>query len=145
MFAVLGYQTSNEGLFATLVNARRHLAKGGLFVCDFWYGPAVLRDRPAERIKSISGEEDRIIRIARPELDAQQNVVTVSYHLLRLRGVQLVEETQELHQMRYLFQPEIEFFLSQAEMKLLQICPFMRPDEALGEETWNVAAVAKAL
>ena len=64
---------------------------------------------------------------------------------MRLRGVQLVEETQELHQMRYLFQPEMEFFLSQSKMKLIHFCPFMDVDGEVNEDTWNVTAVAQAV
>ncbi len=145
MFAVLGYQTSNDDLFAALQTVRKHLKPNGLFICDFWYGPAVLVQRPAERIKTIHEGEDRIIRIARPEIDTQKNVVTISYQLLRLRGLQLVEETQELHQMRYLFQPEIDFFLAQSKLKLLHFCPFMQFEKVADEETWNVAAIAQAV
>jgi SAM-dependent methyltransferase len=145
MFAVLGYQISNDDLFATLQNVRKHMKPKGLFICDFWYGPAVLNERPVERIKTIKEGEDRLIRIARPEIDTQKNVVTISYQLLRLRGLQLVEETQELHQMRYLFQPEIEFFLARSNMKLLHFCPFMQLEKVADEKTWNVAAVAQAI
>lgn len=144
MFAVLSYQTSNDELFATLQAVRKHLKPNGLFIGDFWYGPAVLKERPVERIITIHEGEDRIIRIAKPEIDTQKNIVSVSYHLLRLRGVQLVEETQELHQMRYLFKPEIMFFLAQAGIKLIDFCPFMRLDESVSEDTWNVTVVAQA-
>ena len=43
MFAVLGYQIGNAGRAGGAAHgARRHLAPGGLFLCDVWYGPAVL-------------------------------------------------------------------------------------------------------
>lgn len=145
MFAVIGYQISNDELFAALQNVRKHLKPKGLFICDFWYGPAVLKQRPCEKIKILHEEEDRILRIARPEIDTQKNVVAVSYHLLRLRGIQLIEESQELHQMRYLFRPEMEFFLFQSGMKLLCFCPFLKPNEPVGEDTWNVTAVAQSV
>ena len=48
MFAVIGYQTSNDELFAALQTVRRHLKPKGLFICDFWYGPAVLKQRPTK-------------------------------------------------------------------------------------------------
>lgn len=145
MFAVLGYQTTNEGLFATLRSVRRHLKNKGIFICDFWYGPAVLQDRPEERAKTIHEGEDRIIRIARPAIDTRTDVVTVSYQILRLRGLQLVEETQEVHEMRYLFRPELDFFMAQAGMKLVHFCPFMKVDSQAAEDTWNVTAVAQAI
>jgi SAM-dependent methyltransferase len=145
MFAVIGYQTSNDDLFATLQTVRSHLKPKGLFICDFWYGPAVLKQRPAERIKFFHQEEDRILRIASPEIDTQKNLATISYHLLRLRGIQLIEETQELHQMRYLFQPEMEFFFTQSKMELIHFCPFMDVGGEVNEDTWNVTAVARVV
>ena len=50
MFAVLGYFPGNSDVQAALDSARRHLRPGGLFFCDMWYGPAVLSQRPSERI-----------------------------------------------------------------------------------------------
>ena len=44
MFAVLGYQTTDED--ARLIETvRTHLAPGGSFVFDVWYGPAVEKYR----------------------------------------------------------------------------------------------------
>src|SRR5262249_47425100 len=50
MFAVLGYQPTNADVRAALRTAHRHLRPGGLFVFDVWYGPAVLRERPSQRV-----------------------------------------------------------------------------------------------
>src|SRR5262249_32654967 len=106
MFAVLGYQTTNEALLETFRQARKHLDPGGLFICDFWYGAAVLHQRPTERAHVISEGEDRIIRIARPTMDLPNNIVHVRYDLFRLRGDRLVSEVREVHSMRYFFRPE---------------------------------------
>ncbi len=57
MFAVLGYQTTSEDVLAALNTVSRHLKPGGLFICDVWYGPAVLIQRPTERVK-IMGLSD---------------------------------------------------------------------------------------
>lgn len=146
MFAVIGYQISNDELFAALQNVRKHLKPKGLFVCDFWYGPAVLKQRPTDRIKIVQNENgDRIIRLAKPEIDIQKNCVTVFYHLLHFQGNQLVNEMRESHEVRYLFQPEIAFFIEQSGMNLIRVCPFAELDLDPSEETWNVSAIAKAL
>jgi len=50
MFAVLSYQVTNEDVLAALGTVRRHLKPGGLFMADVWYGPAVLAQRPGDRI-----------------------------------------------------------------------------------------------
>lgn len=145
MFAVLGYQTSNENLFATLRTAHKHLKSNGLLICDFWYGPGVLYQRPTERARIINDGQDRIIRLTRPTLDTQANIVNVSYHLFRLRGSQLIEETRETHRIRFFFRPEIDFFMTKAGLRLVHFCPFLELDHPVSEETWNVTAIAQAV
>lgn len=145
MFAVIGYQTSNQKFFSTLQTIRKHLVSGGLFVWDFWYGPAVLKKRPTERAKVISENGDRLFRLARPLLDTQSNVVTIHYDLFHFHNSQMVDEAQENHAMRFFFKPEIEFFLGQAGFELMAICPFAELNQAVSEETWNVSAIARAL
>jgi SAM-dependent methyltransferase len=145
MFAVLSYQTSNENLLATLRTVRKHLKPEGLFICDFWYGPAVLYQRPTERAKIINDGQDRIIRLVRPTIDTQTNTVTVLYYLFRLRNNQLIEEAEETHVMRFLFQPEIEFFMAHAGLRLVHFCPFLEFDRCASEATWNVTAIAQII
>lgn len=145
MFAVLSYQTSNAGLMATLNTVRRHLSSGGLFICDFWYGPAVLSQRPEDRVKSVHKGEDRIIRIVKPKMDTQKNVVEVHYEILRLREDRLINEYLESHAMRFLFKPEIEFYLDQTGFSLVHFCPFADTEKEVGESTWNVVTISRAI
>jgi len=145
MFAVLSYQISNDELFSVLKAARRHVKTGGLFVCDFWYGPAVLNQRPEERVKSVWDGNDRIIRMVKPEIDTQNNVVNVHYDILRLVGDRLVEEIQENHSMRYIFKPEIEFYLNQAGFSPLHFCPFADLEKVVSEATWNIVTISRAV
>ncbi|MCB0154272.1 MAG: class I SAM-dependent methyltransferase, partial [Anaerolineae bacterium] len=95
MFAVLNYQTTNQAIQSTLTNARRHLQPGGLFIFDFWYGPAVLKQRPSSRIKVVNAADTQIIRLAEPTLDVNCNTVSVDYHLLLFENKILVEEIKE--------------------------------------------------
>ena len=53
MFAVMGYQTTNEDVEATIRSVRKHLEPGGLFIFDVWFGPAVINERPSERVKFL--------------------------------------------------------------------------------------------
>ncbi len=145
MFAVLSYQVSNDDLFSVIKTARSHLRPGGLFVCDFWYGPAVLNQRPEERVKSVRENDDRIMRIVKPEVFTQKNVVDVYYDILRLRGDRLIDDINEKHSMRFIFKPEIEFFLRQAGFVLSHFCSFLELEREATEETWNVTAISRAI
>lgn len=145
MFAVLGYQTSNADLFATLCNVRRHLGPGALFVGDIWYGPAVLKQRPSDRLKQAWAGDQRIIRVSKARLDTARDLVEVTFHLWCLRADQVIQESQETHYIRYFFLPEIEFFLTQAGLELVSIFACSQPDQPPSEETWNATLVARAV
>ena len=145
MFAVLGYQTGNENLFNTLKAVSSLLKPGGLFICDFWYGPAVLKHRPSTRYKIIQNGESKIIRFVSPEIDTNQNIVTVNYRVLTLQGDHVLGEVVEAHRMRYIFQPEISFMLEQAQMTLLEFSPFLESGQEPSEDNWNVSLVAETI
>ena len=145
LFAVLSYLTTNSDLLAGLQTARRHLTPGGVFIFDFWHGPAVLTDRPTERTRVVEQAGTRTLRHARPEFDFAANIVRVNYHLLELRGSEVVAETKETHSMRYLFRPELDFYCTQAGFELTAFCPFLKPDLLATERDWSVTAVARAI
>jgi SAM-dependent methyltransferase len=144
MFAVLGYQLTNEDAMAALKNVRAHLKPGGAFVFDVWYGPAVLHLRPSERVRVISTPDVQLIRVARGSLDTRQQRCTVSYHLWQLAGEAVVAQTQEAHDMRYFFPLELEFLLQSAGLRLVHLSPFPAFEGEPGETTWNVIGVATA-
>lgn len=145
MFAVLGYQTSNEGIFATLQGVRKHLKPGGLFICDFWYGPAVLKQRPTDRVKVVPKDSDRIVRLTQSAINTQTHIVDVNYHLLHLQEKNLINEVEELHKMRFIFKPELEFFMKQAGLELMGFCSFAELEKTASEDTWNVSAIGQAI
>jgi SAM-dependent methyltransferase len=145
MFAVLGYQYTNAEVVDAITTARAHLDAGGLFAFDVWYGPAVLNERPSERVKVIETDDQRIIRIASGSLDARNHLCTVDYRLWTLDGAQLVDEVTESHTMRYFFPLEIELFLDRAGLSLLKLGAFPDFDADPDPATWNVLALARAV
>lgn len=145
MFAVLGYQLENEDVLSALRTGRRHLTTGGLLIFDVWYGPAVLNQRPTQKIKVIPTQDGRILRVAGGELDVSRHLCAVNYHLLRLEGDRLVGETKESHLMRYFFPKELDLFLECAGFAPLRLGAFPRFHEEPGETSWNVLGVARAV
>jgi SAM-dependent methyltransferase len=146
MFAVLGYLTRTADVEAALKAARRHVCPNGLLFGDVWYGPAVLAQRPSERVKVIEiPGGGQVIRVASSQLDTRRDVCTVDYHLWRLDHGRLAAEVREQHVMRYFFEPELESLLSSASFKLQRIGGFPHFDQPPSEQTWNVAFVARAV
>ena len=145
MFAVLGYQVGNADIQAALATVRRHLRAGGLFFCDFWYGPAVLAQRPSERVKVSESTRGQVIRVATGELDARHDLCTVGYHVWQIEAGRVQAEVREQHPMRYFFAPELELLLASAGFELTRLGAFPNLDDEPTETTWNVALVARAV
>jgi SAM-dependent methyltransferase len=145
MFAVLGYQVANADVQAALSTVRRHLQPGGLFIADVWYGPAVLTQRPGDRVRVIDlANDERILRAASTAMDTRAHVCEVGYHVWRLGNGRVLDETREQHRMRYFFPLELELLLAAARFDLLRLCAFPDLDVDPDETTWNVLFVARA-
>jgi SAM-dependent methyltransferase len=141
MFAVLGYQNSNEDVFKTLVATRKHLKKDAVFVFDVWYGPAVLTIKPSDRVLSLRDGGKRTIRTASTRLDTINHIAEVHYQVISIENSKM-RETVEKHRMRFFFPQEIRFFLSQAGFELLGLFPFGNLNAVPTDKDWNVVCVA---
>lgn len=143
LFHVISYQTTNADLLSAFETAKTHLKPGGLFFFDFWYGPAVLSEQPAVRVKRLENNEIAVVRIAEPTLKPNENVVEVHYTIFitnKTRGsITCLEET---HFMRYLFLPEIELLLAQAGLQIVAAGEWMTPNPA-SVGSWGVYVIAK--
>jgi len=113
LFHVLGYQTTNRELDGSVRTAAANLRPGGLFMFDFWFGPAVLTERPSVRVKRVEDSRIAVTRIAEPALDAVRNVVTVNFDVsVEDKATGRVDRIKESHDVRYFFLPELEYVLA---------------------------------
>jgi SAM-dependent methyltransferase len=145
LFHVVSYQTTNDALSGIFRSARSALSTGGIFVFDFWYGPAVLTQRPSMRVKRISDQNIYLTRIAEPEQQFDRNVVNVKYTLIAVdKRSASSQEMVEVHSMRYLFVPEIVMLASQYGFELVEVGGWL-PDMALDEHSWSGYAAVRAI
>jgi SAM-dependent methyltransferase len=136
LFHVMSYQSSNTDLSAAFDTAASHLSPGGLFVFDFWYGPAVLTERPSVRVKRLENSEIKVTRIAEPTIRYNENIVDVKYTVfVESKAKGDVEQLTETHTMRYLFLPEILQLVS-PKFELLSASAWMT-DRTLTETDWS--------
>jgi len=145
MFAVLGYQLTNADVLAALRTARKHVRADGLLIFDTWYGPAVIRQGPSERIKCIPTEAGQVLRVASGELDISRHSCKVNYRLWRIEGERLAGQTEETHRVRYFFPLELNLFLECAGFTLLRLGAFPEFDRDPDTTTWNVLGLARAV
>jgi SAM-dependent methyltransferase len=110
LFHVMNYHATNADLSAAFDVAARHLNPGGVFAFDFWYGPAVLTEQPAVRVKRLQDDAVSITRIAEPTLDAAASIVDVAFTVfVQERDSRRTTILTETHRMRYLFLSEIHW------------------------------------
>jgi SAM-dependent methyltransferase len=137
LFHVMSYQVSDGDVEGFLHTAAEHLSAGSPFVFDFWYGPAVLAQRPASRVKRVEEGNLRIERLAEPRLRESEQCVEVAYTLQVENG----ETLRETHTMRYFFIPGIEKLLKGSGFRLAEVAE-MQTGAPPGEATWSACATA---
>jgi len=144
LFHVMSYQTSNEELSAAFNTASKHLNKGGIFIFDFWYGPAVLNDKPSVRIKKIQNNEIEVIRLTQPELLVNDNIVDVNFEIIvKKKKTNVCTNFTELHKMRYLFLPEIDYLFSSANLASVKYLQWMETNKEPNLNSWYVVAIGR--
>ncbi len=145
LFHVLSYQTTNDDVLRMLSTARAHLKPGSTFIVDFWYGPAVLTERPAVRVKRLANGVINVVRIAEPVTHVNENVVDVNYSIsIEERSSGRFTMLKESHRMRYFFLPELEQYLKATGFSLTASGSWMSGAQP-GTDSWGVYIIATAV
>ena len=138
LFHVMSYQTSAEALYKAFTVAKEHLCEDGIFIFDFWYGPAVLTDPPVIRVKHLENEVTKVTRIAEPILHIKQNVVDVHYDIfIENKATAMIIEKKELHPMRYFFDIELDIICDTLGFKVINKLEWMKQSSP-NLHSWNV-------
>jgi SAM-dependent methyltransferase len=107
LFHVMSFQATLEDLHAAFRTAAVHLEPGGVFLFDFWYGPAVLAQRPEPRMKHIQYEGGVLTRASVPHHDMSRNTVRVEYTITVSDHGRDVVAIEESHTLRYWFPADL--------------------------------------
>lgn len=144
LFHVMSYQNSNQELIQAFEVAKEHLVDDGILIFDFWYGPAVLTERPTTRIKKLENDLIKVTRLAEPILHPQINCVDVHYNIFiqdKFKNNTFIEK-KELHQMRYLFDTELELICEQVGFQILDKYEWMS-GKLPSFNSWNVVWIVR--
>ncbi len=143
LFHVISYQTSNASVGAAFDRASEHLRRGGLFIFDVWYTPAVLAQRPATRVKRLSSDEVEVIRIAEPCMFGNENRVDVHYTIVvKDKRSGAVKEFSEVHPMRHFSLPELDLLADRSGFERVTAEELISGADP-GETTWGVCLVMR--
>jgi SAM-dependent methyltransferase len=141
LFHVASYQTRNEdieGLFAT---ASAHLRPGGLFVFDFWYGPAVINERPLARAKRVRKDDVSLVRFSEPVWHPDEDVVEV-HHEVIVEDKATMHRFSKVHRMRYFFLPALALMMNRHELEAVDYLGWLT-EEPPTPSTWSACCVAR--
>ncbi len=145
LFHVMSYQNGNDDIMAAFKSARKALDRDGIFLFDAWYGPGVLSDKPAVRVKEVTTNKYRLVRIANPVMHDETNIVDVGYEVLVID--QVTGQTRvinEVHSMRYFFKPEIAFYLEKSGFELIDNLDCTTMGKT-GYDSWTSFFIARAI
>lgn len=145
LFHVMSYQNSNIELIKAFQVAKDHLTAGGIFIFDFWYGPAVLTDLPITKVKRLENNDIKVTRIAESRLDPQSNITEVSFDVfIENKNKKLIIEKKETHNMRYFFDTELKLICKKTGFEINKKYEWMS-SKSPDFNSWNVVWVIKSL
>ncbi len=120
LFHVISYQITNSDIIRSFKTSQKHLKKGGIFIFDCWYGPAVISEKPYTRNKIFEDNSIIVNRTATPNIYPTKNQVDVQFEIkITNKQSGKTDIIKEIHKMRYLFNPEIELLLAENNFKLI--------------------------
>jgi SAM-dependent methyltransferase len=142
LFHVVNYLHTRAELERLFVRVHNVVRENGILMLDSWNGLAVVSQRPTVRVKDVQNGKLRLLRIVEPELDVVNSVCKNRYHLMVWKEGRMVDESREVHTIRYYFPKELQEALEEANFEVLNISSGF--GNSLDEKSWNMTFVAKA-
>jgi SAM-dependent methyltransferase len=144
LFHVMSYQAGPGELQAALKCARQHLDLSGLFLFDFWYGPAVLAQKPERRERVAESARFHVKRTASPVIREDLHVVDVHYEFdVTNKETGSFRRIEEVHPMRYLMPNDVSEIGKDSGFTCVALHAWMselQPDES----SWSAFALLRA-
>lgn len=145
LFHVISYMAGEGDADCFLETAKAHLKPGGLFLFDFWYGPAVVADPPGSRERLVEEDSFRIRRRTIPHWDRARDIVRIVFEVEKTSlatGDRFV--SSEEHVMRYYFEDGLRAALTRHGFETLEFAEWLTATPAR-TDTFGVYALAKLL
>lgn len=143
LFHIASYQNTDEDIINYFKTAAYHLKKGGKFIFDLWYKPAVLAQLPEKRIKELENDEIKVKRFCTPNHIVEKSIVEVNYDIeITDKKTGKTEYVKETHPMRYYSKEEIEKYASLAGIKIIKEEEWLTKKPA-SDKTWGVCFVGE--
>ena len=144
LFHVMSYQTTDADLMASMATSRKHLLKDGLFLFDYWHGPAVLAEGVAPREKRIEKGKLSALRRSNPVWDKSREIVRVNYDVeITDTETGQIKMISEEHLVRYLFRDRLAVMVDRAGFEIVEEGEWLTGRPA-ADDVFGVYMVARA-
>jgi SAM-dependent methyltransferase len=145
LFHVASYQITKTQINNFLSNALRHLKKGGVFIFDFWYEPAVLSQKPSLRIKKRSNQDFIVTRIAEPKIFPNKKIVNVHYtFFVEDKKNKKISKFIETHSMRYFSLGDLDLLSKRNKLVRVGAEEFLTKKKP-SKQTWGICVALKEI
>jgi len=143
LFDSIGYVVTNEALEQTLDRVGQHLCPGGLFLVEFWHGPAMMLHHDPVRVRRWNIPEGELLRISETSLDHARQLSRVKYSVIQLKHDNRYATCSEEHVNRYFSVPEMAGWLTRYDFDPVKWLAGFQWDETITSQTWHVLVVAR--
>lgn len=145
MFNVMGFQARDADFRGMVKTASNNLKKGGIFVFDCWFAPAVLSQKPDNLMKTVEKGKERIIKFTKATLNSKNKTVNLQYKVFRISKKKILDEFEEEYNLRFFFPGELKKFLEEGGFKILEITPFLKLGKKPDINDWNIAVISRKI
>lgn len=136
VFNVVNCLEDREQMLSLFKAIRARMREESLFIFDCWNGLAALRERPETRFKKVSHHPYEIWRVAIPELDADQQVCELCYHILVLEEDRKIDEFESVHRIKFYTPEQIREMLADSKLHVVATNSFWDATRDAGEDAW---------
>jgi ubiquinone/menaquinone biosynthesis C-methylase UbiE len=144
LFDSLGYALDDEGVVATLASLRRHLAPGGVVVCEVLHAPAIVCGASPARVRRLELPDGRrLLRTSETAVDVERMLMQVAYELWLVDRDGRAEHAREQQANRVFSAPELRSLASAAGLDVREIVPAYATGP-IGVDTFHLMLVATA-
>ena len=142
MFDSIDYLREEKDVLRTFERVATLLQVGGVFVVQFWNGPAVLKIGPQQRHKVVEQGKLKIVRLSDPTWIRSKDKCNIHYRTLVIRGNSMVDDFREVHQVRYFWPDRIRSSMAKSGLSPLKILKPFNLEREASDDDWSVIALA---
>lgn len=142
IFHVINYLTTKKQITKAFKNINKSLKKNGLFLFDFWYAPAVRKNKLVKRTKLFSTKNLDLKRVVYPKL-LTNNIVKINIKIsLEDKKNKNVKNFFENHKIRYFEVDELKKTLKLSGFNILNTYEWLKKNKPKAD-AWSGLIVAK--